>query len=253
MPKNILEAMYYIFMLFPGLAFAIARETHRPRTVRSTFRESATVVLVSVICLGAVFSLAVFVGIASQDVRAWINALVVESDNLVRRDSQAFFLVLMGVLFLATALGLLLGGEWAHDLAHSVIRGIRKDRTIKHIDREQSTWETAMSPPDGCYVEVNLKLNSGGWLSGKLYSSTGTSDPKDWALNLLDAQYRPPGGKTAFPASDYSVTLLRGSDVELIFVRYVKLPANEPKSKLLIPGVLAGGDNSGLLVTDAPE
>lgn len=242
MPKNILEAMYYIFLLFPGIAFTIAREAHRPRTVRSTFRETATVVLVSVICLGIVFSAAVFVGLASAEVRAWLNTLVIDPDSLVRLDSQKFFLILMGVLVVATAIGLFLGGKWSHDLAHRALRKIRKEETVKPIDREESTWETAMSPPKGHYVEVNLKLKSGGWLSGQLYSSNGTSDPNDWAMNLMHAEYRPPSGLKSFPTSDYSLTLVRGTDAEIIFVRYVSLPANVPKPKLLIPGVLSGGD-----------
>lgn len=238
MPKNILEAMYYIFMLFPGIAFIVARERHRPKTERSAFRETASVVLVSVICLGFVFSVAVLVGFVHRDVRDWINALVTDTDNLVKRDSQTFFLVLMVVLVIMTLLGLLAGSKWVHDRSHGLIRILREDQTIKPIDREQSTWETAMTPPSGHYVEVNLRLTSGGWLSGQLYSSTGTSDPKDWAMNLLHAQYRPPGETTSVPASAYSLTLVRGSDVEIFFVRYVELPSSKAKGMLLTPGII---------------
>lgn len=218
MPANLLEALFYIYLLFPGLAYVIARESHRPRANRSTFRETATVVLVSVLCVGSAFVVAVLLALVHDGVRSWLRTLVLDSPQLIRSDSQLFFLVLIGALLIATSLGWILGGKAVYDFTHRLQDPNYGHR--KRIDREHTTWQTLLTAKKGCWTHVTVKLKSGAMVEGKLYSYSGAIESAEWALTLEPLTYIDSSGNEE--SISYSLIFFRAVDVEFVAVGYIR-------------------------------
>lgn len=218
MPKNLLEALFYIYLLFPGLAYSAAREAHRPPSRRSAFRESATIVFVSVLCIGTVFLLAVLTGLFSADIRNWLSLLVLDSTQLIRNDSQFFFLVLVAALLAGTWLGWLLGGKKSHDLFLRLRDPYFDSRKL--VDREQTTWQTLLIGRRGTSTYVHARLKNGALVEGYLYSYSIADSSSEWALTLRPVKYTYADGEVQ--DFDYSLVMIRAEDVDFVAVKYIR-------------------------------
>ncbi|WP_217635027.1 DUF6338 family protein, partial [Plantibacter sp. MMLR14_011] len=61
MPTSALGVAFYVFALFPGVAFIFAREGHQPAVKRSVLRETAALVFVSAVCDAIIAAAVAFV------------------------------------------------------------------------------------------------------------------------------------------------------------------------------------------------
>jgi hypothetical protein len=218
MPTSVLGVAFYVFALFPGVAFIFAREGHQPAVKRTALRETATLVFVSAICDALV---AVVVAVASIwwiDLRSRLQEVASGDLSWAQDNLTPSVFIAIGAAALATLLGYLLGSQWADE--HGLSRIWRSA-----IPRNTSAWTRLFSDaPDDALVEVALVLKSGAWVSGTLYEFDNDPDPQPHrAIVLTQPRYRPDGSDEAVPIEGADYVVIEAGEIEQMHAAFVQI------------------------------
>jgi hypothetical protein len=226
MPTSALGVAFYVFALFPGVAFIFAREGHQPAVKRTALRETATLVFVSAICDAVV---AVSIAIASlwwADLRIRLHEVVSGDLLWVQKNPAASIVTAIGIALIATLLGYLLGSEWADK--HGLDRIWRSA-----IPRDTSAWTRLFNEaPEDALVEVAVVLKSGEWVGGTLYEFDNNPDSNPHrAIILTQPRYRPDGSDDAAPIEGADYLVIEAGEIEQLHAAFVQIeiPADGPE------------------------
>lgn len=221
MPTSIWGVAFYVFALFPGVAFVFAREGHRAVGKRSALRETATVVFVSAIC-DAIVALGVIVFAAFQPiVQSTISTTLSGDLSWIRQYFGLATVYSILTLGAATTLGFFLGSKWVHD--HG-LKAIWKSA----IPRDVSAWQQVLLPEQKVEVRVGLSLKSGAWISGTLwdFDNDPDGDPHRTITLSGQIQVRAQGAGSIEALDDTDWVVVEAGDIELLQASYYTVNAN---------------------------
>lgn len=214
-------AALYVLALFPGIAFAFAREGHRPVGRRSALRELAGIVLVSAVCDVVISLLLLGISFFVAPVAiALVNSLEGNTDYLVEHYRPLYGGGVAAVV-LATLLGLWLGSAKASALG--------LDRLWRSkIDRDSSGWGIAFGLGNNgkssprVTVFVGAQMKSGTWIQGQLHHFNNAGDDETARSILLvgHLKYRPAGSTDLLNVEDFGTIVLSSDDIEYLLVGY---------------------------------
>lgn len=230
MPTSTLGLALYVFALFPGLAFIFAREGHRPPAKRSAFRETATVVFVSVVCDALIGLLVVLGSLVDDSLRTRVVELLSGDSTWVRQNFAFAYLLFLSAITLSTLLGLLLGGPWAHSHGLDVL-------WRAEVKRDVSAWRSILAPDFKADVRVGLTLRSGAYISGGVYEFD--PDPNNGPNRTITLQsnlmYRAPGQSTAASVENTEWIVIEAADIEVLQASYFEPTELSSASNLSAP------------------
>lgn len=234
MPTSLGAVMFYVFALFPGMAFFFAREGHRPPVRQSILRETGAIVLVSALCDGVLALLLAAVAWVNNDFRLWLLQLINGDMTWARMNPLGATAAVLGAVVAVTLLGRLLGSEWADNRGlHRFWRAwIPRSMTAWgiYLDTKQQLW---LKGPH--HVRVEILLRSGRRVRGIVDSfENDTAQGSESALTLCSPITVAQPGSADFVAAEGSVfMMLRQVDIESISVSYEPAPGQEdgPRSR----------------------
>lgn len=210
MPTNIWGVAFYVFALFPGVAFLFAREGHRPTAKRSVLRETASVVLVSAVCAALLAVPFALLSLLWPSFNTEVMRLMSGDLAWVRNNLSASIGLSIVILAGATCLGYALGTKWMDE------HGLEK-LWKSSIPRDTSAWMAMFSAAEGQAVDVALTLKSGAWVSGTLYTFDNDPDPHPHrVVTLTQPFYRPPGAEDAVALMETDFLMIEAGEIELI-------------------------------------
>lgn len=223
MPTTALAAVLYVFLLFPGIAFTMARERHRPRTKKTVLRETSEIVLSSAALIGAILTAVLVSGFFLPGTAQWLKDLAQDSGNLLERDSQFFFSTMIGLLVASVILGLLAGSKTAYTI------WLKATSRTNAPDRHLSVWSTAFRMHENTSVMVALQLKSGIYLEGRLYSwdVSGDEDPTRGLILTGDIMCRMKLGEKP-EILDKTMLVIHASDIDFMVVNHKRDPLPAP-------------------------
>lgn len=221
MPTSLLGIAFYVFALFPGIAFIFAREGHQPAVKRSVLRETASLVFVSAICDAVTALLVVIAARWWTDLGTRIHETLDGDLTWARQNLLLSIAALVVVAGVATAFGYAAGTQWAHE--HGL-----KFLWNSPVPRDTSGWKALFDAKPGdqtVFVEVAVVLKSGGWVSGTLHTFDNDPDPHPHrTLTLTRPQYRPAGIEHPVALTETDYVMIEAGEIELLQAVY-KLPA----------------------------
>lgn len=216
MPTTLFGVAFYVFALFPGVAFTFARDGHHPAGKRSVVRETASVVFISTLCDAVVALIAAAVIASWPDARTTVSHILESNLAWPRQHLLVTVAIIVVAIIASTLLGLLLGTEWAHD------HGLQK-LWDSGIGRDTTAWSELLHPKDAVKVVVGITLKSGTWISGGVYAYDANPDPEPTRTITLsgDLTIRAAGAdeSTTMDTTDWLV--IQASDIELLQVSYL--------------------------------
>ena len=237
MPTTFAGIALYVFALFPGLAFTFVREGHRPTARRSALRETAAILVVSVICNAMVALAAIIVSFSVPAVESTIRELLADGSMYVIAHFQIAALWALGILTATTALGCLLGSKWIHEL------GLKWIWDSAQVSRESSAWNTEFDTGKSTdVVLVGVQLRGGGWIDGVLHSHDNSGDADSTRTITLSGEihHRPDATSEYRAIGGFGTAVVEAGDIETLFVGkatrddyYALYPAFNPASSLL--------------------
>lgn len=218
MPTSALGVVFYVFALFPGVAFIFAREGHQPTVKRSALRETATLVFTSAICDAFVALVVALVSIWWVQLRDRLHEVVTGDLSWAQDNVAPSIFIAVGAAAIATLLGYFLGSQWADQHGLSFI-------WKSAIPRNTSAWARLFNDaPDDAVVDVALVLKSGGWVSGTLYEFDNDPDPHPHrAIVLTQPRYRPEGSDTAVPIEGADYVVVEAGEIEQLHAAFVQV------------------------------
>jgi hypothetical protein len=222
MPTSALGVAFYVFALFPGVAFIFAREGHQPAVKRTALRETAALVFVSAICDAIVAALVATASIWWTDLRTRLRELAAGDLRWVQDHLAASIFAAIGTAALATLLGYLLGSEWANK------RGLNRIWRSA-IPRDTSAWTRLFGDaPENEAVQVAMVLKSGGWVSGVLWEFDNDPDPHPQrAIVLTQPQYRPSGTDDVEPLEGVDYVVIEAGEIQQLHAAFVPVDETE--------------------------
>lgn len=177
MPTTPIAVLLYVLMLTPGILFLLRAESHRPRTSRSAFRETALVVIVSAFCAGLVIGLFILLTFPFPQLAEGASKFI-RDPSLTLAEHPRQVPLWMGLFFLLTsAIGFIAGGDKIYQTL---------DRLIPKNERvfQGSAWQKILWDEDHDMV-VGVQMKSGVWIEGLFAHHTHTDDDSgDRALVL---------------------------------------------------------------------
>ncbi len=219
MPTSLWGVAFYVFALFPGIAFTFAREGHQPVVRRSAVRETATIVFISTICDAVLALIIAVAATAIQPFRAELVTILGGDLSWPARNPLWAVLAIAAAVSASTLLGYLLGSKWAD---RNGLRWIWKAQ----IPRDRSVWSTLFDTAENVAVEVGVQLKSGTWIGGTLYSFDNSPEPDPHrALTLsgtLTVRTSDHPDAIAIDGTDWVV--IEAGDIEFMQVAQVASP-----------------------------
>jgi len=218
MPTSALGVVFYVFALFPGVAFIFAREGHQPAVKRSALRETATLVFISAICDALVALVVATASIWWSDLRDRLHEVVSGDLSWVEDNFASSVLIAISAAAMATMLGYFLGSQWADN------HGLRRIWTSA-IPRNTSAWARLFTDaPEDALIEVALVLKSGGWVSGTLFEFDNDPEPHPHrAIVLTQPRYRPEGSAEAVPIAGADYVVVEAGEIEQLHAAFVQV------------------------------
>jgi hypothetical protein len=206
---------FYVFALFPGVAFVFAREGHQPSAKRSAIRETASIVFVSVIC-DAVLALAlVLAGALWKPLQQELLHILAGDYSWGQQNPAIAVVAVFVAIALTTLLGSFLGSEWAHD--HGLWRIWQSS-----IPRDTSVWVANFGSDlaKGNEVRLGVQLKSGRWITGSLFAYDNDPEPGPHrALTLTNVFTRTSASSKLLPLAD--LLIVEAGEVEFLQVTYL--------------------------------
>lgn len=218
MPTSALGVAFYVFALFPGVAFIFAREGHQPVVKRSALRETATLVFISAVCDALVALIVATASIWWADLRDRLHQVVSGDLSWAQDNLAPSVFIAIGAAAIATLLGYFLGSQWADQHGLSRIWN-------SAIPRNTSAWARLFNDaPEDALVEVAVVLKSGGWVSGALYEFDNDPDPHPHrAIVLTQPRYRPEGSTEAVSIEGADYVVVEAGEIEQLHAAFVQI------------------------------
>ncbi|WGW11858.1 DUF6338 family protein [Saxibacter everestensis] len=218
MPSDPIGILFYIFLIFPGLAYRYATAGHRATTRRSPFREVAAVVAVSALCWVVIVLIVFIFSLVVPGISETMKSIVLDPNRVFSRHPTSTVGWLLGFLAFSTVIGFLLGGEKLYK------------RRTKFLQRfggsinETSGWEEAFDTrcPGESEVHVGIQLKSGAWVQGVLLSRTPSTDEGPDRSILLSGciQQRLSGRRKLEDVKGYEVLVVHATEIDFMSVGY---------------------------------
>ncbi|SDQ14175.1 DUF6338 family protein [Leucobacter chromiiresistens] len=220
MPTTLWGITLYIAALFPGVAYAFAREGHRAVAKRTVLRETVTFVFVSFVCDAIVIVVILFAAIWFRPLGTVILQLVQGDFSWVSDNLLLAALFACGIIALTTLLGFALGSKWIYE-------GGLKKLWDAPTPRDESAWTKVFKHEDGEVVDVSLVLKSGAWVGGVLNSFDDDPDPHvNREITIINPMYREAGGEKEAPTETH-FAVISASEIELLQATLRKAPADD--------------------------
>lgn len=218
MPTSALGVAFYVFALFPGVAFIFAREGHQPAVKRSVLRETAALVFVSAVCDAIIAAAVALVSIWWSTLRTRLGEVLSGDLSWVQNNVPAAVFIAIGAAGLATLLGYFLGSQWAD--THGLSR-----LWSSAIPRDTSAWKKLFDrAPEDTVVQVAVILNSRAWISGELYEFDADPDPHPHrAIVLTQPHYKPADSEDAAPLEGVDWVVIEAGDIEQLQAAFVQV------------------------------
>ena len=216
MPTEPLAALVYVFLLVPGIAYSFASEKHRASGKRSAFKETATVVVVSSICVVILLSIILAVSLFLAPVRDWASAFIATPNELVKEHPLGVLGIIIIFLLSASVLGLLLGQKATQNFVRGLLH--RDD----HIEPDVSGWWKSFELIPEATKRVSVQLKSGRWVSGELRSYNPSPDEsQDRSLVLVGRiNFRGPGDPREQVLENVQSVVIQASEIDYLGVSY---------------------------------
>lgn len=217
-PTTVLALLSFFALVAPGVLFDLLLSKKQAERSETAFREAGRVVLVSVWC--SLVSVPVVLG-AGAALRAWARNgrdwMPTARDLAIgERAYLADHLVgisLLGVLFIATSLGVAKLTYWA----------VYRDDPGQVS--QVSVWRKVFrdDAPSGAYPLVRVKMQSGTSWSGRVahYSPDLETADREIVLSSPIAMKGPSGKSTELPGK-WSRVILHADQIDSITVQYQK-------------------------------
>lgn len=215
-------AALYVLALFPGIAFAFAREGHRPVGRRSPLRELGSIIFVSAACDVVVSFVLLVVSFFVAPVGAALTEILRGNTDYFVEHYRVLYVGGVIAVLLATLLGWWLGSEQAGALG--------LDRLWRSkVDRDSSGWGAAFGLGEKArtkgdprvIVLVGAQMKSGTWIQGQLHTFNNAGDDEARSLTLVgQLKYRPSGTDELRDVDSYGTVVLNSGDIDYLLVAY---------------------------------
>ncbi len=174
----------------PGVAYALARERHRPSRRLSAFRETAVAVLVSSIWAVAAVSVLYLSQLLTGATHSLLVNAITDPTKFIADDVELEVGVLLGYLVVATSLSWIFGTA----LFRRFLRFVTKSEAF---DPTSSAWWVLFEQHLNDDKIVSITLEDGTWVSGTLFSwSRDSDDGPDRELTIREPlRFRAPNAK----------------------------------------------------------
>lgn len=211
MPSTPIAVLLYVFMLTPGILFLMRAESHRPRSSRSAFRETALVIVVSAFCAGVVGGFFLLFSIPFPELAEGFSKFIGNPTQTFATHPRrvAFW---MGIFLLATgALGYITGSEAIYRVLDKLVP--KNEKVFLG-----SAWQKVLQDDDEYEVMVGIQMKSGVWLQGTFAHHTHTEDDSgDRALVLQGPlSCRNKDATELEPLLDFDRMVLQSADIDYL-------------------------------------
>jgi hypothetical protein len=213
MPSSLVGLFLFIVLLAPGFCFIIQRESRTASREFSTFRETATLALISFSCNAVV--LITFAGL-----RALLPKHTPDVGRLVREGKP--YLIANYAYLSSWALGLL-----AVSCVLALLLGTHQPKFARIVTRSvtpTSAWWELFGLYPNARIYVGCELEDGSYLGGELFTyNTEMRETGDREVTLsAPIRYRLPG-KSAITLKDVSAVSVSARRVKFMTVSYLEL------------------------------
>lgn len=221
MPNEPFAILAYVFMLIPGTLFLFQSEKYRPRTKKSAFKETATIVIASAAChLVVLILFLVLVGFAGWPVPAlqdFSKQALTDPSAMYKAQPIGVSWLFLFLLAVSSFFGLVLGlpKVWNPLIA---IGG------KPQIQRSETTWTQIFHAKKGHRVFLELQMVSGNWIYGELTSHDPDADDDDNRSLVLGGNLyvRNHDAKEMTHLVTATQMIIQSKEIEYLSVTYAK-------------------------------
>src|SRR6266566_2966950 len=236
MPTILTGLLLFVVLLLPGFVYLVGRERGGTERHVSPFRETVTIVTVSITSEIAVLTLFAVVRSLWPSLTPDVGALIRGGSAYLRGNYQEFAIWGVGLLAFSVAL--------AYTATIPAIRrGLAKLHLVgayPHNSAVSAWWMLFERFAEGREVHVACTLDDGSYVQGRLQSfNTSAEDTLDRELVLgAPIMYRPSGGQEEkeYLASGVSIAAQR---IVTLFVTYVEQVTSALEGKEAAPSEAA--------------
>jgi len=225
-PTTLVGLVLFVVLLAPGLTFVVRRAVTQPVQKLSVLRETAGLVLRSLVC--DALTLLLFGGIRAVAPKSTPDAgALVEPDSLYLRQHYYYVLLWAGGLLLMACVMALTAARLQTTAAVGRITGSRPVRWLvpeASVTTEPAWWVLFNAQPASrCYV--GCTLDDGTYLAGFLYTYSPDSDETaDRELTLTGPiEYRVAGSASAVELSVGAIAI-SARKIQYLTVSYLPVP-----------------------------
>lgn len=226
MPSEPFAILAYVFMLIPGTLFLFQSEKYRPRTKKSAFKETATIVIASAAChLFVLFVFLCLVGVLGWSLpalRDFTDQALTDPLSMFNDNPYAVTWLFILLLAVSSAVGLFLG---LPRIWNWLISAGGKAK----IERSETTWTQIFHAKKGHRVFVEIQMLSGDWIYGELASHDPDADDDDNRTLVLGGSIyvRPRDAKEMSHLETATKMIVSSKEIEYLSVTYALPGAQE--------------------------
>lgn len=228
MPDTVVGLVLFVVLLVPGLAYVAARELKAPSRTLSAFRETAAVVVASLLFNALAILVFALVRLAAPDHSPDLGGLVRDTGGYFKANYQSVSTWAVALLAGAACLAALCGAKapsWA--------------KRFKGEVAFRSAWWLLLHDevPEGHTAIAGCELDDGSYLSGEVLSySTEIEETENREIVLRPpVLYRPPGAQSADEAVslDVSAVTVSARRIKFLTITYIPRAAESPGTAAL--------------------
>lgn len=207
MPTTFLGLVLFVALVAPGVCYLIRREARRGERVFSPLRESATVVLVGLLCDIVVLSGLAGIQALRNDHKPDLAAFLASPAKYATDNLGLIWWSSLGLLAAACILGLILGGV----SLDKVGKGKSEPNRLRRILSDRlgpvefaSAWNKYLAVSEDEVVWCSCILEDGSWVGGNVrWFNTDLEESPDRDLVLMrPIRFRNPGDSDAHDLPD---------------------------------------------------
>lgn len=212
-PSSLVGLALFVVLLAPGLAFALRREHFVPPQEQSAFRESLSVIFVSVVCVTLTGLLAAVLRAVWPRATPDVGALIKSPGPVARAHYVQLTWWALGLLAFATLVGILAAdpriarhlkragqsrsGRWLTGSTHARISSNPAMYNLVHLHGDARSGRIR--------IRVTAQMTDGTIVGGYLHSyDIGTDDQRD-DIVLAEPELTTTNGKTNPTRAQYAV------------------------------------------------
>jgi hypothetical protein len=229
-PTTLLSAALFVVLLFPGYVYERRRERDIPERMRSSFRETLSIVFVGVVAdsvAALVLGIASAVGPSSG---LNLGAFTADPGGYAQRNAERVTLWTAAMVIIAAALAYAAAARpWHRTLAR---RSPGYARRLGVSDPQQSAWwHLLYREHQHTSKYVACHLDDGSYVAGILHScSRSSNETGDRDLSLRNDDvfpliYRAKGVATVSPLANVGAVIISARRVVMLTVSYLSADA----------------------------